>query len=144
MTVRFLLVVSLALAGCGVSASQQPARPVGLLPAAAVPWLSGATHPLSASDVAKSSTIPSLASRLRSWGYLSGWERTFQGESHRLTLVDDQSLVFRANAGAVAFVGYMRDHLAGFYPFAATEPFAGGWGSGSMFEPPECACHMAN
>ncbi len=144
MIVRLMLVLSVVLAGCGVAASKPTPPPVGVLPAAAVPRLPVVTDRLSASDVSKDSTTPGLANRLRGWGYVSGWERTFQGESRELTLVVSRSLMFRARRGAMAFVDYMRVHVAGFYPFASVEPLFATGSSGWMFEPPECACHMAN
>ena len=144
MIVRLMLVLSVVLAGCGVAASKSTSPPVGVLPAAAVPRLAAVTDKLSASDVSKDSTTPDLANRLREWGYTSGWERTFQGESRNLTLVVSRSLMFRDRSGATAFVDFMREHVAGFYPFASVEPLLATGKSGWMFEPPECACHMAN
>lgn len=144
MIVRILFVASLALAGCGVSTSPPAPVPTGVLPVAAVPQLPAVTHPLSATDVSKDSTIADLAARLRSWGYLGGWERTFQGESRRLTLVVSNSLQFRDHRGATAFVHYMRDHIGGFFPLALVQPLSVTGGAGWVFEPPECACHMAN
>jgi len=144
MIMRFMLVLSVVLAGCGVAAPASSSPPVGVLPAGAVPRLAAVTDKLSGSDVSKDSTTPDLANRLRGWGYLSGWERTFQGESRKLTLVVSRSLMFRDRNGATAFVDFMRDHLAAFYPFASVEPLFATGSSGWMFEPPECACHMAN
>jgi len=144
MIARFVLVASLALAGCGVATSQSVPVPVGVLPEAAVPRLPAVTHLLTAQDVSKDSTISDLVSRLQEWGYVGGWERTFQGESRRLTLVVSRSLTFQERSGAVAFVRYMREHLAGFFPFALIQRLGVTGGSGWIFEPPECACHMAS
>jgi len=151
MTVRrrvartvFVVILAAALAACGTSASPSSAVPADVLPVAALPGLPAVTHPLSALDVSKDSTIASLAGWLQGQGYLGGWERTFQGESRRLTLVVSRSLTFRDSAGAGAFVRYLRDHVAGFYPFALVRPLAPKGDSGWIFDPPECACHMAN
>jgi hypothetical protein len=146
---RLVLVASLTLAGCGASASHPTAPPAsvratGILPVSAVPELPPVTHRLSALDVSKDSSIPGLARRLDKWGYLGGWQRTFQGESRRLTLVISRSLSFRDDTGASSFVHYMHAHIAGFFPFALVMPLSVSGGSGWLFEPPECACHMAN
>jgi len=142
----FAVAVCLSLGGCGVAASQAPAAtsvPAAVLPATAV-QLPAVTSRLSAEDVSKVSTIAGFAAQLRRWGYMGGWERTFQGESRMLTYVVSRSLTFGRDAGATAFVAYMHDHVAGFFPFSLTEPLVIGRSSGWIFEPPECACHMAN
>jgi len=150
--VRLLFVASLLLAGCGTSVTQattvatpQPATAsIGLLPASAAPWLPAVTHRFSAGAVSKESTVPGLAGRLEQWGYTGGWDRTFQGESRRLTFVDSQLLTFRARAGATAFVAYLHGHVGDFFPLANVQPLSIRGRSGWTFEPPECACHMAN
>lgn len=129
-------------AGCG-----EPARhrlPVsGVLGVEAVTGLPAVTRSITPADVQKDSTARGLAGRLRRWGYASGWQRTFQGESRRLTLVVSRSLTFRTKAGAEAFVSYLTGHLNAFYPYALRRPLRLAGQSGWMIKPPACACHMA-
>ena len=82
------------------------------------------TKALTATDVQKDSSRPDLAARLRRWGYRGGWQRTFQGESRRLTLVVSRSLTFGTGTGAAAFVAYLEGHINAFYPFAISKPLA--------------------
>lgn len=132
----------LATAGCGGQTGHR--LPVtGVLSVRAVSWLPAITRPITPADVQKDSTARGLAARLRRWGYAGGWERTFQGESRRLTLVVSRSLTFRSNPGAKAFVGYLTRHLDAFYPYALRHPLTLAGQSGWLIKPPECACHMA-
>jgi len=134
--------LALAITACG-SSPARPAAPSGVLPAAAVTGLAVTTQPLTSRDVQKDSTAPDLAARLAGWGYLGGWQRTFQGESRRLTLVVSRSLQFRTSPGAAAFVAYMHQMVGRFYPFADTSRLKMPGRSGWVIRPPMCACHMA-
>jgi hypothetical protein len=118
--------------------------PAGVLPARAVAYLPTVTKPLTARDVQADSTLPDLTAQLTAWGYLGGWQRTFQGESRRLTLVVSRSLDFRGSAGASAFVSYLHRRIASFYPYAQSWPVTVAGRSGWVIAPPLCACHMAN
>ncbi|MGN6678963.1 MAG: hypothetical protein ACTHKL_14455 [Streptosporangiaceae bacterium] len=135
--------IAAALAGCG--ATPQHARPVsGVLGKHAIAGLPQVTRALTPADVQKDSSLRGLAGKLRRWGYLTGWQRTFQGESRRLTLVVSRSLTFRTDAGASAFVRYLGQHVDSFYPFATSKPLMlAGQRSGWLIKPPMCACHMA-
>src|SRR5215470_11293579 len=113
------LALTLAITACGGSPAR-PAAPSGVLPTAAVTGLAVATQPLTSQDVQKDSNVRDLAARLAGWGYVRGWQRTFQGESRRLTLVVSRSLQFRASSGAAAFVRFMHQNAGRFYPFAVT------------------------
>ena len=142
------LAIAACLASCGGPARHshqaKPARQAtGVLSVGAVGPLPVVTRELTAADVQKDSSQAGLAARLRRWGYLGGWQRTFQGESHRLTLVVSRSLAFRSDPGAAAFVSYVNKHLSSFYPFAVSKPLALAGQSGWLIRPPLCACHMA-
>jgi hypothetical protein len=141
------VLIGAGLTGCGDaprSGSPPHAQvPRDVLPVRAVSWLPATTRPLSAADVQKDSSRAGLAARLNRWGYLGGWQRTFQGESRRLTLVVSRSLAFASRAGARAFIGYLDSHLDSFYPFATSRRLAVGGQSGWLIRPPMCACHMA-
>lgn len=128
--------------GCGSAVARAPAA-TGLVPVRAVSWLPAVTRPLTAADVQKDSSLHDLAARLRRWGYAGGWQRTFQGESRRLTLVVSRSLTFRSRSGAAAFLAYLGTHLGSFYPYAISHPLSLTGQSGWLIKPPMCACHLA-
>ena len=130
------------LAGCG-GAPAKPRLPSGVLPVRAVSWLPATTQSLTAADVQKDSTRPGLTAKLSGWGYRGGWQRTFQGESHRLTTVVSRSLTFGAPSGAAAFVAYLTGHMYSFYPFAVTRKVTVAGRPGLLIKPPLCACHLA-
>jgi hypothetical protein len=139
----------LAAVGCGHPASQRaptvPARALPVLAASAVPGIPSVTIRLTAADLGKDAVIRGLAAKISSWGYLAGRERTFQGESHRLTLVVSRALLFRSGAGARRYVAFVRQHQAAFFGVAAqARQLSGPGGSGWLFMPPLCACHLAN
>jgi len=136
------LSIAALLAGCG-GAPAQPQVPSGVLPLRAVSWLPATTQSLTAADVQKDSTRPGLTGKLSGWGYRGGWERTFQGESHRLTTVVSRSLTFGAPSGAAAFVAYLTGHMYSFYPFADTRKITVAGRPGLLIKPPLCACHLA-
>lgn len=138
-----VLALALAVTACG-SSPDRAAAPSGVLPTAAVAGLAVVTQPLTGRDVQKDSTAPDLAARLDRWGYVGGWQRTFQGESRRLTLVVSRSLQFKNSPGAAAFVAYMHQKVGSFYPFALTSRLIMPGRSGWVIRPPLCGCHMAN
>ncbi len=115
----------------------------GVLPKHAIAGLPEVTKALTGTDVQKDSSLHGLTGKLRQWGFQGGWQRTFQGESRRLTLVVSRSLRFRSRAGAAAFVTYLGRHVDSFYPFAVTKPLQVAGQSGWLIKPPLCACHMA-
>jgi hypothetical protein len=144
-----LLLAVLAAAGCG----QRPAQPsaaassqeMPVLAASAVPGVPSVTTSLTAAELGKDAPIRRLAAKIVSWGYLGGRMRTFQGESHHLTLVVSRVLTFRNAAGARQYVTYVREHQSAFFgSFTQTHPLHGPGVSGWLFAPPLCACHLAN
>ena len=137
-----MLALALAMTACG-SSPERASAPSGVLPSAAVAGLAVVTQPLTGKDVQKDSTVPDLAGRLAGWGYVSGWQRTFQGESRRLTLVVSRAMQFRTSPGAAAFVAYMHQKVGNFYPFALTSALSMPGRSGWVIRPPLCGCHMA-
>jgi hypothetical protein len=137
-----VLALTLAITACAGSPGRASA-PSAVLPAAAFTGLAVVTQPLTGRDVQKDSTVPDLAARLAGWGYIGGWQRTFQGESRRLTLVVSRSLQFRTSPGAAAFVAYMHQKVGSFYPFALTSRLSMPGRSGWVIRPPLCGCHMA-
>jgi hypothetical protein len=135
--------------GCGQQGSQRgpavSAQTLPVLAASAVPGIPSATVPLTAAELGKDATIRGLAAKITSWGYLGGRQRTFQGESHRLTLVVSRSLRFAGAAGAGRYVAFVRGHQSAFFgSFTQTLRLHGRGISGWLFAPPLCACHLAN
>jgi hypothetical protein len=131
---------ALTAVGCG---SASP--PVATLPARAVPGLASTRTPVTAAFLARETQAPPLRARLRSWGFLAGARRYFQGESHTLQLVDSRTLRFRAAAGASAFLAFLRAHLTPYLgSFARTRRFTAGGRSGFVAVGQECQCHLAN
>ncbi len=143
------LLVLLTAAGCGRAGSQPgaavPDAALPVLAVAAVPGIHPITARLTAADLAKDAVIPGLAAKIASWGYLGGRQRTFQGESHRLTLVVSRALMFRDAVGAQRYAAFVREHRAAFFGAAVqTRRLAGHGLSGWLYTPPPCACHLAN
>jgi hypothetical protein len=147
-----VLLVLLVACGCGRQGNQgnQPAPVVSsaalsVLPASAVPGIPSVTTQLTTAELAKDAAVRGLAAQLASWGYLAGRQRTFQGESHRLTLVISRALVFRDATGAQRYAAFVREHEAAFFGTAVQARRLPGRGtSGWLFIPPLCACHLAN
>jgi hypothetical protein len=143
------LLVLLTAVGCGGPATQptsmvsSAALPV--LAASAVPGIHSVTSRLSAKDLAKDALIRGFVAKIASWGYLGGRQRTFQGESHHLTLVISRALMFREAAGAQRYTAFVREHEAAFFG-AGVQPrrLTGHHLSAWLFALPSCACHMAN
>ncbi len=129
------------LAGCSSSAGGPPAT----LPAREVPYLSSSIKPVSPSSLARETEDPSLARRLRHWGFEVAADRYFQGESRRLQVVDSRTLRFHHTAGAAAFVSYMRAHLS---PILGAFPTISAYRlrdrDGILAVGQECQCHLAN
>jgi hypothetical protein len=149
---RWLSVVAalLVASGCGQNSSHHgPAGPAAaalpVLAASAVPGIPAVTARLTAADLAKDAAVHGLAAKITAWGYLGGRQRTFQGESHRLTLVVSRALMFRGTAGARSYAAFVRAHRSAFFGTATgARPLPGSGGSGWLFTPQLCACHMAN
>jgi hypothetical protein len=133
---------ALGAAACGSSGQSAPAAPPPpVLSAAAVAYLPSTEHRLTAAGLAREIRRPSLVAALSRWGFTAGAERSFQGESHRLTVVDSRTLDFRTAAGARAFVSFAHGHVAaylGVYP-TVRRTEAGGR-SGWVFRAQSCAC----
>jgi hypothetical protein len=95
--------------------------------------------------LARETQTARLRARLRGWGFIAGARRYFQGESRTLQLVDSRTMRFRGPAGAAAFVGFLRTHLAPYVgSFARTRRFAAQGRSGFLAVGQECQCHLAN
>jgi hypothetical protein len=149
LALTVVLLAALAAAGCGqhgvpgAQAADDLAMPV--LAASAVPGIPSVTAQLTVAELAKDAPIRGLAAKITSWGYRDGRMRTFQGESHHLTLVVSRALAFRNAAGARQYVAFVRAHESAFFgSFTQTRNLRGPGVSGWLFAPPLCACHLAN
>ena len=148
-----LAAAALGLCAACASSSAAPGRPgqsiagqgPALLSSAALPGLAQATHSLPAAELAKDASVPGITSALVADGYLGGSERTFQGPSRHLTFVASRSLVFRDGTGAGDFLAFVRAHADAWFG-ASTQGSAvlSARRPGFVFQPAECACHLAN
>jgi len=146
---RLILLLALLASGCGQPGGQpSPVISNARLPVlatSAVPGIPSVTARLTTADLAKDAAIRGLAAKITTWGYLGGRQRTFQGESHRLTLVISRALIFRDAMGAQHYAAFVREHQAAFFGTAVqARRLPGRSVSGWLFIPPPCSCHMAN
>jgi hypothetical protein len=127
-------------AGSGVV----PASAAPVLSTAAVPGLPVTTRTVPVTLLEKDAPLPGLGARLVMDGYVGGRERTFQGPSKDLTLVVSRSLVFRHPSGAADFVQLVHDNATTYFGLTTeVAPLSTATGSGWLFRPPACACHLA-
>jgi hypothetical protein len=143
-----VLLALLAVSGCGQPGNQRnpvisnAALPV--LATSAVRGIPSVTTRLTAAGLAKDDAIRGLAAKITSWGYLGGRQRTFQGESHHLTLVISRALIFRDALGAQHYAAFVREHRAAFFGGSVQAQHLPGGMPGWLYIPPLCACHLAN
>ena len=135
--------IALAAAGCGggSGATTVQAPPPPVLAATSVAYLPSTHHVLTAQRLAREIRRPALAGDLSRWGFLAAAERSFQGESHRLNVVDSRTLQFSHPAGASAYVAFVRANVAeylGAYP--TVYPYSAAGRSGWLFRAQSCAC----
>src|SRR5205085_3672625 len=144
--------LALLAVGCAHSAHgiDRPPKPgptavMRVLARSAVPGVASTTSDLSMNELAKDAPIHGLASKIASFGYRDGRERTFQGESRHLTLVVSRSLVFGDQSGAESFTAFVHANAAAYFGAGVeVHPLGSGGRSGWMFVPPACACHGSN
>src|SRR5579859_123743 len=146
---RFAVLVALLASGCGQPGNQRgPVISDATLPVlatSAVPGIPSVTTRLTTADLAKDAPVRGLAGKIASWGYLGGRQRTFQGESHHLTLVISRALIFRDAVGAQHYAAFIRQHQAAFFGASVqAQRLPGRSVPGWLFIPPLCACHLAN
>ena len=140
----FLGAIALWAAACGGGASgagrpRAPAPPV--LSAAAVAYLPSTVRRLTAANLAREIRRPALAAQLTRWGFTGAAERSFQGESHRLTVVDSRTLDFKTAAGSRSYVAFVHAHAAVYLGvFPTVHRTAAGGRSGWTFRAQSCAC----
>ena len=108
---------------------------------AAVAYLPSTVRRLTAADLAREIRRPALARGPAPVGFTAAAERSFQGESHRLTVVDSRTLDFRTAAGARSFVTFVHAHVAAYLGvFPTVHRSAAGGRSGWTFRAQSCAC----
>ena len=141
--VLVVLATALWLSACGEE-ERAAAPPPPTLPAAAVPYLESKERALTAAVVAREAGRPELAVRLAEWGYDGGRNRSFQGQSKRLQVVDARAYRFRTPAGAAAFMRVIRADPEAFFPGAGEQrDFASGGRRGIAVAGLPCSCHLA-
>jgi hypothetical protein len=86
-----------------------------------------------------------LADELSTWGFVSGSERYFQGESRDLQVVDSRTIQFDGARGASEFVRFVRAHASVYLgSFPLVRGFASRGRSGIVAIAQQCLCHLAN
>ena len=143
------LAVALVLGGCGAAApsggGHVAAAPPATLPARAVSYLPSTLKPLRSELLAREAGAPGLRQKLGVWGFVVGADRYFQGESHRLQLVDSRTLRFRTAAGADSYVTFTRGHLGSYLgSLPRIRRFETLERTGFLAVGQPCACHLAN
>jgi hypothetical protein len=129
-------------AGCAASAHTPPPA---TLSATAVPYLPSSARTLTQTGLAREAGTPALASELRAWGFQAGTQRYFQGESRRLQVVDSRTVRFRSARGALAFVAFVRSHIATYLgSFPRLKELTAGGRHGFLAIGQPCQCHLAN
>ena len=143
--VLLLGAIALAAAACGnaqiLDSAPAQAKAPPVLSARAVAYLPSTAHRLTAQRLAREIRLPVLADDLSHWGFRAAAERSFQGESHRLNVVDSRTLDFTRPSGARAYVAFVRAHVAvyiGSYP--TVRAFRSAGRSGWLFRAQSCAC----
>lgn len=140
-----ILALGSALMAVACGSSSTRAGAINTLPAHAVPGLPSTLTVLTPAFLAKETQASPLPVRLRSWGFIAGARRYFQGESRMLQLVDSRTLRFHGAAGATAFVGFLRTHLNTYVgSFAQTRRYSSRGRSGFLAVAQACRCHLAN
>jgi hypothetical protein len=139
----------LVTCACGSVATRANPKPslaeMQVLASSEVPGVPSVTSVLTVGELTRDASIPGLAAKLTSWGYLDGRERVFQGNSRHLTLVVSRSLIFIDAAGARGFVAFVQANSGAFFGgVGGRQPLEAQGRSGWLFSPPLCACHMAN
>jgi len=138
-----ILAIGCALMAVACGSSSTPS--VATLPAHAVPGLPSTRSTLTPAFLARETQAAPLRGQLRTWGFVAGARRYFQGESRKLQLVDSRTLRFRGAAGAAAFVGFLRTHLDSYVgSYARTHAYTTQGRSGFLAVAQACRCHLAN
>jgi hypothetical protein len=136
--------IALGAAACGGGAPGEgppQAPPPPVLSASAVAYLPSTVRRLTAADLAREIRRPALAAELAGWGFTGAAERSFQGESHRLTVVDSRTLDFKTAAGARSYVAFVHAHVSAYLGvFPTVHRSAAGGRSGWTFRAQSCAC----
>jgi len=137
MRCALALLALVVLGGCGSSPSPE-AEPV--LSTNALPGLEETTEPVTAENLAAD-----FGTGVSVDGFVSGTERTFQGESNDLDRVVSRTLEFESPEAAAAYVELVRAHTDDLYGVGTTvEPFEEGGRAGYVVDPAACACHRAS
>jgi hypothetical protein len=144
-SVLLLGAIALGAAACGGGGASGDGRPQAppppVLSAAAVAYLPSTVRRLTAAGLAREIRRPALAAQLAGWGFTGAAERSFQGESHRLTVVDSRTLDFKTAAGARSYVAFVHAHVAVYLGvFPTVHRSAAGGRSGWTFRAQSCAC----
>lgn len=139
-----VVATALVIAGCAGTTAGPAPTPVAtgaVLRDSPAADLVASTAPVTISTLTGETTEAGMADALASSGFLGGRQRSFQGASKDLSLVVSRTLVFRDQAGAERFLGYLHDHAAALFGLTTSStPMSVPAGAGWAFTAPECAC----
>jgi hypothetical protein len=138
-----LLLAALA-GGCGgrSAAASQPAAPLPVLPAAALPRLTPTDTAVTAVDLTHDAPIAGFAAQLASWGFERGTQRVFRGNQGAFTNVVSRTLEFGSDGGAAAYVRLLDGRVADFFGRGSKVAALSSSGrSGYLITAAPCGCH---
>jgi len=119
--------------------------PLPLLVSSPTPGLAEVTVAVTSQSLQSEGTVKGVADELTAAGFVAGRQRTFQGPSKDLTLIRDRELLFSSAEGANAYLNSVRTQSTAYFGEATgATAFTHGSRAGTLFVPPECACHGAN
>ena len=125
-------------------AAKTPA-PVPLITTSPTAGLTATTVAVTPQSLQREWTVKGVADTLTAAGFVAGRQRTFQGPSKDLTLVRDRELLFASAEGATTYLDSVRQQATAYFGEATgVTALTHGSRTGSLFVPPECACHGAN
>jgi len=99
--------------------------------------------PVTADDLARDAPIPGLADRVRGWGYESGVQRVFTGNTPQFSNVISRALRFGSAAGARAYVTLLDTRVADYYGTGSkVAPLRSRGRAGYLIDSASCGCHL--
>jgi hypothetical protein len=140
------LLAACLVSGCGGGSgtgSQADRTVPPVLAGVGVPGLRHRDTALSADVLARDvGRADGLGAKLSAWGFLAGRQREFTGTTRTLTDVVSRTLDFRTEAGAAAYVAFVRAHPGTFVGGVGTVgPLRVGARRGFLMTALGCGCH---
>jgi hypothetical protein len=128
-------------AACG--RGEPAVAPPPVLPSSALPRLHSTLRTFNADRLAATDGIAGLRDDLRRWRFQAAAERTFQGPSKTIQIVQARAVQFAAAAGAAGYLSTLHRHAGNVFGTARSRPLRVGRRGGWLVVPQACACHEA-